>query len=77
MESIGNGFFVIKYEIKNNTSENLTFKGISIDEYNIDDVQIKSYKSYNKNATFFEIAPGESGVLELTFAYDYFLLGTL
>lgn len=77
VESIGNGFFVIKYEIKNNTSENLTFKGISIDEYNIDNVQIKSYKSYNKNATFFEIAPGESGVLELTFAYDYFLLGTL
>lgn len=70
VESIRNGFFVIKYEIRNNTSENLTFKGISIDEYNIDDVQIKSYKSYNKNATFFEIAPGDSGVLELTFAYD-------
>ena len=70
VESIGNGFFVVRYEIKNNTSDNITFKGISIDEYNTDEVQIKSYQSYNKNATFFELAPGNSGIVELTFAYD-------
>lgn len=33
-------------------------------------MNLKSYYSYNKNATFFELAPGNSGILELTFSDD-------
>lgn len=70
VNSSGNGFYTISYEIQNATSDTITFRGISIDEYDTENVNLKSYYSYNKNATFFELAPGNSGILELTFSDD-------
>lgn len=66
--SLGNGFFKIVYEIKNSSTETVLFKGISIEERDVNNSILKSYYSYNKNATTFELLPGESGKLELTFS---------
>ena len=58
VQPIGNNFFTITYEIQNNTSDNITFKGISMEEYDVANTVLKSYYSYNKNATSYELAPG-------------------
>lgn len=66
--SLGNGFFKIVYEIKNSSTETVVFKGISIEERDVNNSILKSYYSYNKNATTLELLSGESGKLELTFS---------
>ena len=70
VQPIGNNFFTITYEIQNNTSDNITFKGISMEEYDVANTVLKSYYSYNKNATSYELAPGGKAMLELTFSGD-------
>lgn len=60
-------FYTVTYEIKNNTNESISFGGISLTEYDINNTILKDYYSYNKNAIDAELQAGQSVQLELTF----------
>lgn len=70
VNDLSSGFFEISYEIKNNTEEKITFKGISMEEYDVNNTIINSYYSYNKNAIHAELEPQQSVLLKLTFSAD-------
>ncbi len=64
------GFFKVKYKIKNIGDEVVTFYGISIKELDEEGDILNDYYSYNKNEIKTELNPEQSVYLELTFSEE-------
>lgn len=67
---VATDYYEVIYTIKNISDGPLTFKGISIKEFDSDNTIIGDYYSYNKHAMETEVEPGQSLKLDLTFAYE-------
>ena len=67
IEQLKNGYYAIEYEIKNNTSREVSFVGITIEEYDSNDTELESGYSYTHKATTFKIQPKATGKLSLIF----------
>lgn len=66
-DSFDDDYFEVKYKIQNTSNEEVTFKGISMLEYDeVGDV-LDSYQSYNKASKEVDLEPNQSMYLELTF----------
>ena len=69
-KELGYGFWQMDVTVKNNSNEAKQFLGFQIDELNADGNIISSYMSYNKNANYAVVEPGQTYTIELTEAIE-------
>lgn len=68
--SLGYGFWELKVTVKNNTDTAKQFLGFQIDELDASGNIIDSYMSYNKNASYAVVEPGQQYTISLTEAEE-------
>lgn len=59
-------YFEANIKVKNVSDKELTLLGVSVDELDSNGDIIDNYMSYNKNAVELNLAPGQSGTIDLT-----------
>ena len=60
------GYWEMNVTVKNNSNEAQNFLGFQVDELDADGNIINSYMSYNKNASYTVVEPGQSYTIDLT-----------